>query len=128
MKKNKKFYIYLTIVISLSISVNFGLYLFFNSQEDNYKNYSRLEFKKNNYFEDGIYRASVNYYNPKTKYTSKYFLNIRVQNGKVTKIIFPKGGYLDKEHINKTQIDNNGVALVIDDRNRKFKIKIFNKL
>jgi hypothetical protein len=73
---------------------------------------------------DGTHDADVNYYNPKTGRSSKYSLEVQVEDCKVIQINFPNGGYLDDSHISPTKINWNGDAKVKDDKGIIYKIHI----
>lgn len=75
-------------------------------------------------FDDGEYDATVKYYNPKTYHTAKYDLKVYVEDCQVTVIHFPKGGWLDKAHIEPADLDEDGDASATDDRDRKWDIHI----
>jgi len=73
---------------------------------------------------DGTYRSDVDYYNPKTRYTASYTLDVVVSDCEVVEIDFPKGGWLDSDHIDATAIDDDGTAEVKDDRGCTFEVHI----
>src|SRR5450755_3785684 len=73
---------------------------------------------------DGTYNSVVDYYNPKTGYSSTYTLDVVVDNCEVTEIDFPKGGWLDSDHIDPTEINDDGTAEVVDDQGRSFEVHI----
>src|SRR3569833_2759796 len=66
--------------------------------------------------EDGQHSATIDYYNPNTGYSATYTLNVEVENCQVIQIDFNNGGYLDGDHIDPTDIDEDGNASVEDDR------------
>jgi hypothetical protein len=73
---------------------------------------------------DGEHEADVKYYNPSTGTNRTYTLQVDVEDCEVTVIYFPKGGWLDGTHITPAAIDENGDAVVKDDKGRKFYIHI----
>jgi hypothetical protein len=73
---------------------------------------------------DGTYNSSVEYYNPATGYRNSYTLDVVVDNCEVVEIDFPKGGWLDSDHIDAAGIDEDGTAEVADDRGRTFEVHI----
>jgi hypothetical protein len=75
-------------------------------------------------FKDGTHSASVDYYNPKTKHTAKYELNVHVKDCKIIQIDFPNGGRLDEDHISETPINRNKEAELQDDKGRQWKIHL----
>ena len=72
--------------------------------------------------EDGTHSATVDYYNPVTGQTNTY--NLEVEDGEVTEIDFPNGGYLDDSHISPTEIEEDGKAHIEDDRGRSFDVEV----
>jgi hypothetical protein len=74
--------------------------------------------------EDGIQSATIEYFNPKTGYSATYSLNVEVENCQVVQIDFNNGGYLDGDHIEPADIDENGDATIEDDRGRNFEVHI----
>jgi hypothetical protein len=74
--------------------------------------------------EDGTQSATINYFNPTTGYNATYTLNVEVENCQVIQIDFNNGGYLDADHIDPTDIDENGDASIEDDRGRSFDVHI----
>lgn len=99
-----------------------------NSKEDNHNSYKQSYSEDDDHpdcgIEDGTYPASVDYNNSSTGYNATYTLDVVVENCEVTEIDFPKGGYLDDDHIDATPIDENGDASVEDDRGRTFDVHI----
>lgn len=77
-------------------------------------------------FEDGIHRATVDYYNPDTDFSNTYMLDVEVEDCQVVKIEFPKGGWLDSDHIEPTEIENDGSCSIEDDEGRTYSIQIEN--
>lgn len=74
--------------------------------------------------EDGTQTARVDYYNPETGYDASYTLNVEVENCQVVQIDFNNGGYLDEDHIEPADIDEDGDASIEDDRGRSFEVHI----
>src|SRR5882672_5806776 len=58
--------------------------------------------------EDGTQSATVDYLNPETGYSATYSLNVEVENCQVVQIDFNNGGYLNGDHIEPADIDENG--------------------
>ncbi|HWB27684.1 MAG TPA: hypothetical protein VG738_19545 [Chitinophagaceae bacterium] len=75
-------------------------------------------------FADDTYSATVGYYNPHTGFDNTYTLDVEVEDCQVVQIDFPNGGYLDGDHIDPTDIDDNGDADVSDDKGREFHVHI----
>jgi len=74
--------------------------------------------------EDGTQSATIDYFNPKTGYSTTYSLNVEVENCQVVQIDFNNGGYLDANHIEPADIDENGDATIEDDRGRNFEVHV----
>jgi hypothetical protein len=75
---------------------------------------------------DGTQPATIDYYNPSTGYSASYTLDVEIEDCQVVRIDFNNGGYLDQEHIDPADIDENGDATVEDDRGRSFQVHIQN--
>ena len=75
-------------------------------------------------FSDNTYNATVDYSNPETGYSATYTLDVEVSGCQVIQIDFPNGGYLDDDHIDPTDLDENGDASVEDDKGRTFDVHI----
>lgn len=63
-------------------------------------------------YKDGIYTATVDYYNPNTVYYATYTLDVEVVDGQVVQINFPKGGWLDEDHIIPGYLDEDGSCTI----------------
>ncbi len=75
-------------------------------------------------FEDGIYSATVDYYNPETGYSATYTLDVEVEDNQVTVIYFPNGGYLDDDHIWPADLDDSGFASVEGKDGKTYDVQI----
>ncbi len=75
-------------------------------------------------FEDGIFLATVDYHNPVTRYSQTYTLDVEIQNCRVVKIIFPKGGWLDEDHISSSGLDEDGNASIEGENGKTFDVHI----
>lgn len=49
-------------------------------------------------YPDGTYCAEVEYFNPNTGTRNSYDLDVEVENGELTSIHWPNGGWLDESH------------------------------
>ncbi len=74
-------------------------------------------------FEDGRYCARVEYYNPRTGTRSIYTLNVEVEDGKLSVIYWPNGGWLDSTHFDPPDITN-GKCVFITDRGYQYKVTL----
>lgn len=82
------------------------------------------EIVNENLFEDGIYNATVDYYNPDTDYSNTYDLEVEVEDNQVTVIYFPNDGYLDDDHIWPAEIDEDGYAYTEGENGKTYEIYI----
>ncbi len=76
--------------------------------------------------EDGTYSATVDYNNSETGYSNTYTLDVDVESCKVVQINFPKGGWLDEDHIDEADIDEDGNASVTGENGKTYEIHIDN--
>ena len=76
--------------------------------------------------EDGTYSATVDYNNSETGYSNTYILDVDVENCQVVQINFPKGGWLDEDHIDIADIDEDGNANVSGENGKSYEIHIDN--
>lgn len=77
-----------------------------------------------NEYEDGTYCSKVTYYNPNTSTKSNYILNVEIEDGKLIKIYFPNGGWLDDSHFTPPELDENGYFDFISDQGYAYTVKI----
>lgn len=77
-------------------------------------------------FEDGTYSATVDYYNPETGYSQTYTLDVEVEGCEVVQIDFPKGGWLDSDHITPTELDEDGTCTIDGEDGKTYEIQIDN--
>jgi hypothetical protein len=75
-------------------------------------------------YDDGTHSATVDYYNPETGHSATYDLEVEVQDCEVIRIEFPRGGWLDSDHISPTALDDNGEATIEDDRGRTWEVHL----
>lgn len=74
---------------------------------------------------DGTYEADVSYYNPDTDYSAEYTLDVEIEDGELTTIYFPKGGWLDESHIYSVEAEFNTYLYVEDDEGREWEVYIY---
>ncbi|MFN0256635.1 hypothetical protein [Pedobacter ureilyticus] len=77
-------------------------------------------------YADGSYCAQVTYYYSKTGTSSEYTLEVDIENGLLTKIHWPNGGWLDDTHFDPPEIIN-GEASFESDRGVEYTVKIIGK-
>lgn len=68
-------------------------------------------------YKDGMYCASVEYYNPNTGTSGSYTLNIEVENDNLVTIHWPNGGWLDESHFISEDISNGSCSFTSDKGN-----------
>lgn len=90
--------------------------------EDGYE-YSDNDSEDSEDIEDGTHTATVDYYNPKTGYSKTYTLDVDVEDGQVSEIDFPNGGYLDDSRISSDNIED-GNCTVEDDEDRTYDVQL----
>lgn len=75
-------------------------------------------------YEDGTYCADVEYYNPNTGTRNTYELSVEVEDGEVTVINWPNGGWLDDSHFTPEELDENGEASFVSDKGYYYDVTI----
>lgn len=75
-------------------------------------------------FDDGSYSATVDYYNPETGYSQTYTLEVDVEDCQVIQINFPKGGWLDEDHISPAEIDEEGNASIDGENGKTYEVHL----
>uniref|UniRef100_UPI004048AC94 hypothetical protein n=1 Tax=Algoriphagus sp. TaxID=1872435 RepID=UPI004048AC94 len=63
-------------------------------------------------YPDGAYCAAVTYYNQDTDKYFEYTLNVEVKNGKLSKINWGNGGWMDETQFTPTLLDSEGFGFV----------------
>lgn len=100
-----------------------------NQEEKSINNTNQTDFNQNSHssncgFSDDSYSATVDYYNPETGYSQTYNLDVEVQDCMVVQINFPKGGWLDEDHISATEIDEDGNATLDGENGKTYEVHI----
>jgi len=75
-------------------------------------------------FNDGTYSATVDYYNSRTGYSATYTLDVEVEDCQVVQINFPNGGWVDEDHIDYADLDENGFATVHGENGKQYEVQI----
>lgn len=96
----------------------------FNDEGYNVEGYDEAGFDRNGRLKGGTYRAAVDYYNPATKVSKPYNLDVNVENGEITAISFPNNGYLNDDTITPAQVDNGGYAKIYGQEGRVYEVQI----
>ena len=133
-----RIFIYIFGVVSIFTSCNNSHQR--SSEDESYYNYEENsgyeEYEDSNYeielneekqdkgFEDGIYSATVDYYNPETGYSATYALDVEVEDNQVTVIYFPNGGYLDNGHIWIDELDEDGFVNIEGEEGKTYEVQI----
>lgn len=81
------------------------------------------EFEDSEYY-DGTYCAEITYYNPNTRNSSTYDLEIEVENNELIRIIWPNGGWLDQDHFDSVEFDEVGYCSFTSDKNYEYTVQI----
>lgn len=97
-----------------------------STNDDNEESNNDNSNKSNCDFENNTYSATVEYYNPETNFSNTYTLEVDVEDCQVVKIYFPKGGWLDEDHISAADIDEDGNATVEGEDGKTYEIQIDN--
>ena len=77
-------------------------------------------------FEDGTHSATVDYTNSETGYSQTYTLDVEVENCEVVQINFPRGGWLDSDHITPAELEEDGSCTIEGDDGKTYEIQIDN--
>lgn len=96
------------------------------SSEDNEENTKVTSVNNDCNFKDDTYSATVDYNNSETNYSNTYTLEVEVKDCQVVKIYFPKGGWLDEDHISAADINEDGNARVEGEDGKTYEIHIDN--
>src|SRR5690606_4640507 len=85
------------------------------------KNYSSSDIGLDNFdeeenyqYENGIYCATVDYYNPNTGTSSSYILNVEVEGDELITIYWTNGGWLDESHFYPEDISSGSCDFTSD--------------
>lgn len=99
-----------------------------SSDIDSSENEEQVFMETDNYnscnYDDGVYSATVDYYNPETEFSSTYTLDVEVANCEVIQINFPNDGYLDEDNITNTTIDENGEAFIDGEDGKTYEVHL----
>lgn len=74
--------------------------------------------------EDGTYSATVGYYNPNSGTSSSYYLDVDVEDNHVITIYFNNGGFLDENHIEPGELDEDGYCIVHGEGGKTYEITL----
>jgi hypothetical protein len=116
--------------VNTSLSSNSAKTETYTTSQSNYANTQLPESNSTNSYDpnasttsDETKSATVEYYNPQTGYSATYTLDVDVEDGQVTKIHFPNGGYLDEDHIAPADIED-GKAHVEGEEGKTYDVEI----
>lgn len=73
--------------------------------------------------QDGRYCSEVEYYNPNTGTRNTYDLDVEVENGYLTEIYWPNGGWLDRSRFSSTDISD-GDCQFTSDRGYRYSVTL----
>lgn len=95
---------------------------FIGCKGDEEQNTEELQVTSN--YSDGRYCADIIYYNPNTQRQSEYTLNVEVENGKLTKMLWSNGGWLDVSHFNPPNVSASGDCSFTSDKGYQYTVSI----
>jgi hypothetical protein len=75
-------------------------------------------------FSDGLYCASIEYYNPNTGTQATYVLPVEVEGNELTVIYWPNGGWLDQSHFCCAELDDYGTTSFQSDEGYEYQVTI----
>lgn len=75
-------------------------------------------------YKDGTYCATVEYYNPNTGTRNSYDLSVEVEDGELTVIHWPNGGWLDDSHFTPEELDEDGSVSFTSDKGYEYTVTI----
>ena len=113
----------ITILLLISFSLASCHYKSANELEEETEERSE-EAENDCKYEDGTHSATVDYFNPETGHIATYDLEVEVEDCEVTQINFPKGGWMDDDHIAPTALNEDGKATIEDDQGRTWEIQL----
>lgn len=73
---------------------------------------------------DGEHSATVDYTNPETGFSNTYTLDVEVEDCEITQINFPKGGWLDSDHITSERLDEDGNCTIEGENGKRYEVQI----
>ncbi len=76
--------------------------------------YDSFDEEENYQYENGIYCATVDYYNPNTGTSNSYLLNVEVENDELVTVFWPNGGWLDESHFTPEDISSGSCNFISD--------------
>lgn len=85
-----------------------------NNDDSNFSSNDIAAMVSDSYYQDGTYCAEVEYYNPDTGTRNTYNLDVEVENGELTVIHWPNGGWLDDSHFSPEDITSGSCSFTSD--------------
>jgi hypothetical protein len=95
----------------------------YSNETDSVEN-SLQDNDSNEKLQDGTYCAEIEYRNPNTRTHSTYTLTVEVENNEVIQINFPNGGWMDQDHFNGAELDDEGNASFTSRKGYDYEIQI----
>jgi hypothetical protein len=96
----------------------------YSEQTGGTQTYTSTSVDEPSYYDDGTYCATVRYSNGNTSTNSIYILTVEVEDGKLTKIHWPNGGWLDASHFDPPHVSENGFATFTSDKGYEYDVLI----
>jgi hypothetical protein len=113
---------WLLLLISLLL-INIGC----SNKSSNESSDDNEYYSEENGYEDGTYCAEVTYYNQNTGTRNTYTLEVEVESNELVKIYWNNGGWLDEDHFNAQELDNDGTCSFTSDKEYEYNIEITGK-
>lgn len=76
---------------------------------------------------NGKYCSEITYYNPKTGTKSTYDLEVEVSDNELIRILWPNGGWLDQDHFDPVELDEEGYCSFTSDKDYEYTIQIVDR-
>jgi hypothetical protein len=75
-------------------------------------------------YSDGEYCATIDYYNSETGTSSTYTLTVEVEDGRLVKIKWSNGGWLDDTHFDPPDVEEDGSCQFTTNDGKQYDIQI----
>ena len=92
--------------------------------QENIANNNTSEENSTSQYDDGEYCATIGYYNSSTGTSSTYTLEVEVENGKLVRINWPNGGWLDSSHFSPPELEADGACSFSTFDGKEYEVQI----